>query len=638
MPNIEKENEMQEQKIISNRSGYIYSKMETDSFYQMEKGAFKTEGYLDKAIKFVEEFQLMDEELWKIFVNLFRKNADDVDNGWRAEFWGKTIRGATLIYQYTLNQNLYCILENSVRDLLTTQDSLGRISTYSIKNEFKEWDMWGRKYILLGLQYFLDICKDEQFIVEIINAMCRHTDYIIERIGMRSEGKIPINEIATDWMGISASSILEPIVRLYKITNNDKYLKFAHEIVECGGAYGFDIFEAAYKGELNPFEYPVTKAYELMSCFEGLLEYYRITKIEKWRIAALNFANLVINSDITIIGSAGCTHELFDNAKIKQFDPDVTGIMQETCVTATWMKLCYNILSLTGEMIFAEEIEKSLNNALFGAINFEKGTFLNQVMPFDSYSPLRMSKRGVLVGGRKIIQDERFYGCCAAIGSVGLGIAAYYYAMLKNDGIVINTYMSGYINTTTPSGQELTLKIDTEYPRSGIINISILVKTPEKFSIDFIIPTWSEQSQLLINGQKFITEAGTYASVNRVWKQDDCVILSLDMSIRLIKASEINPRVCDEVINHFAIMSGPIVLSRDSRIDGDEIFIPLKINGLDEKKLIARPTNTTKFNTRLEYEIMFDKSNTIKFIDYSSAGLDWGENSFVTTWIPYEEI
>ena len=61
--------------------------------------------------------------------------------------------------------------------------------------------------------------------------------------------------------------------------------------------------------QLYPYQYPVTKAYEMMSCFEGLLEYYRETGIEKYKQAVINFADMVLESDFTIIGSCGCTHE-----------------------------------------------------------------------------------------------------------------------------------------------------------------------------------------------------------------------------------------------------------------------------------------------------------------------------------------
>ena len=110
-----------------------------------------------------------------------------------------------------------------------------------------------------------------------------------------------------------------------------------------------------------PFQYPEVQAYETMSFFEGALAYYEVTGEEKYFDAVTKFADAVLKSDITIIGSAGCTHELFDNSAEKQTDEVQVGtIMQETCVTVTWMRLQERLLRLTGNEMYAENIETAV--------------------------------------------------------------------------------------------------------------------------------------------------------------------------------------------------------------------------------------------------------------------------------------
>ena len=72
------------------------------------------------------------------------------------------------ISEYTKDEELYEILTDTVKALLTKQDELGRFSTYAVDKEFNGWDMWSRKYVLLGFQYFLDICRDEKLYAEIL--------------------------------------------------------------------------------------------------------------------------------------------------------------------------------------------------------------------------------------------------------------------------------------------------------------------------------------------------------------------------------------------------------------------------------------------------------------------------------------
>ena len=314
----------------------------TDTFFPLPAGSNVFTGALMDSIRYIEKIQLLDADLWRLFVNQFRQGSvDDSDRGWRCEYWGKMMRGGCFTYQTTRDAALYQALEATVRDMLTAQDALGRCSTYSPEKEFDGWDIWGRKYILLGMQYFLEICPDETLKADILAALRRHADYMIEKLGPADEGKLEINEATSHWHGLNSSSVLEPFVRLYNLTGEPKYLDFAAYIVERGGTSIANIFEMAYEDRLDPYQYPVTKAYEMMSCFEGLLEYYRVTGIEKWRDAVVRFARRVYASDITVIGCAGCTHELFDHSAVRQLDVTEKGIMQETCVTVTWMKLCY---------------------------------------------------------------------------------------------------------------------------------------------------------------------------------------------------------------------------------------------------------------------------------------------------------
>ncbi len=116
-------------------------------------------------------------------------------------------------------------------------------------------------------------------------------------------------------------------------------------------------------------------------------------------------------SDITVIGCAGCPHELFDHSAVRQLDAAEKGVMQETCVTVTRMKLCWQVLCLTGEAEFAAHKERSLYNALPGAVNSDCAT-VNGGLPFDSYSPLLPGLCGRQMGGCKPMENGTYCGRC----------------------------------------------------------------------------------------------------------------------------------------------------------------------------------------------------------------------------------
>ena len=366
-------------------------------------------GLCDHYARYIEGIQLLDASLWKKFVKVFADRSDKDDNGWRSEYFGKMMRGACMTYWYTQNEELYKVLENTVENLLSTQDEYGRFSGYDIEHEFRGWDIWGRKYVLVGLEYFYEICRDDSLKERILTAMCRHADYMTDKLG---EGKICITDTSAWWGGVNSCSVLEPVVQLYKLTGKALYKAFAEYIISTGGCKDGNLIESLSAGKM-PYEFPEVKAYETMSFFEGLLAYYEISGEKTYLDIVVKFADAVADTEITAIGCAGCTGEIFDNATVKQTEYSDT-IMQETCVTVTWMRLNARLWENTFDAKYMKRVEESALNAFYGSINthelpmysFEKKA-LTPALPFDSYSPLYNNVRGRKIGGFKEVPRGR---------------------------------------------------------------------------------------------------------------------------------------------------------------------------------------------------------------------------------------
>ena len=313
-----------------------------------------------KTISFVEQEQLLNRNLWKLFVQQYRIRDDSNNYGWRGEYWGKMMMGACFLCEATGNDALYAVLEETVRDMLTTQDNCGRIATYDIAHEFHGWDIGNRKYVMIGMEYFFDICRDEALKTTILQSLCRQMNALTDKLG---PGKKPVCLASDLYRGLNSCSILEAIVRLYRITGETEYLNFALDIAKSGGSSICDLFSLALQDELKPYQYPVTKAYEMISCFEGLLELYRVTGDENCKIAALNYTNRILGSDFTVIGSCGCTHEFLDHSTVRQAKEETGPLMEETCVTISILKMLYQAAKLTGAVRYVDAFEISFYNA-----------------------------------------------------------------------------------------------------------------------------------------------------------------------------------------------------------------------------------------------------------------------------------
>lgn len=595
----------------------------------------KYNGLLAQAVRFIERNQICEVGLWQKFVDVFRRQEDFADGkwytSWRSEFWGKMMRGASMVVAYTGDDNMYRILENSVRDILTTEDDLGRISGYSVNGEFDRWDIWGRKYVMLGMMYFLEISKDGELNKEIIASMQRQADYIIAHVG---PGKLDIRDCSRHWEGLNSCSVLEPIVRLYRLTGEKRYLDFAEYIVSTGFIKSADLIELAYADEIAPYQYPVVKAYEMMSCFEGLLQYYYVTGIEKYRTAVLNFGRRIIGNEISIIGCSGCTHELFDHTAVKQTQTDYDGIVQETCVTVTWMKLASALLELSGDPVYADCIEQSFYNSYMGAMNIRRvpvipkdADVVPQVLPFDSYSPLTADTRGRKVGGFNSFSDKTFYGCCACIGAAGAGVIPEIAVMRTVGGFVINYYEKGTVTAKTPAGNDITLTVNTEYPYDGRIGITVDTEVPESFILALRVPAWCRGASVSIGGNTVNPGVG-YAKLEREWRKGDTVVLELPMTIKRI----LPPKDALNGDMFVAYRRGPIVLAADKRITDPDRILDIRCDAdgtVEEKEEYCREIP--------EYKVCFAVELTdgtrVRLIDYASAGKTWTEESRCAAWL-----
>ncbi len=638
-----------------------FKRLETDALLIDFDQRAEFEGCIEKAFQFVHDEQLMNRTLWKRFVQQFRDGLDSEKGAWRGEYWGKMMRGACFVYAYTRDDALYRLLTETMEDILTTQDEAGRISSFTAEKELFGWDLWCRKYVLLGMQYFLEISEDAALNRRLIDSMCRQVDDLIGKIGPE-EGKIGIFETSQTWRGLNSSTILEPVVRLYNLTGEQRYLDFAAYVVDCGGTAFGNLVDMALEDKLAPYQYPVTKAYEMMSFFEGVLEYYRVTKEEKYKTAVLNYGKHLMDTDITIIGSAGCTHELLDHSKVRQSDPNSLEhkVMQETCVTVTWMKFCCQLLLLSGDVSFADCIEQSLYNAYLGSLNTKKAIdqyIMNQegytpeVLPFDSYSPLLPGSRGCQIGGLQKMKDGHYYGCCACIGAAGIGVAHKAATLLSRSGLVMNFYIPGTIRTKTPSGASLRLKTTTLYPADGQIRIAVLPEQEERFSLALRIPSWSAETMLSINGDEEAVQPG-YHVITRCWKAGDTLLLRLDMRTRVIrpipygsdtvltdmnwKEDRLYPQEITESENnqkHIAFQRGPLVLAVDARtgVNPDqEIDVDAKDEMLSVKGL---PAKSVPFDAILAVAVPLKDGKTLMMVDYASAGKTLHEDSRMAAWL-----
>ena len=239
----------------------------------------------------------------------------------------------------------------------------------------------GAQVTSLGLIAWYDLSGDKKA----LEAACRVVDHLMTQVG---PGKVDIVSTG-NYIGMPSSSVLEPVMYLYNRTKEKRYLDFAKYIVgqwETPGGPQLISKAIADVPVANRFPHPKTwfsrengqKAYEMMSCYEGLLELYKVTGNPLYLSVVEKTVGHIVREEINVAGS-GSAFECWYGGKERQTQP--TYHTMETCVTFTWMQLCNRLLQMTGNSLYADYMETAIYNALMASLKADASQIAK-------YSPL----------------------------------------------------------------------------------------------------------------------------------------------------------------------------------------------------------------------------------------------------------
>lgn len=562
---------------------------------------------------------------------------------WQTEFWGKYMHSAVPFWAATGCAQLKARIDAGVESVLSAQLPDGYIGNYreDCRSPSGGWDVWGIKYTMLGLIHYYDATKSESAL-----AACRRLcDYLISSTG--PDAKRTIAQTG-NYAGQPSCSCLEPVVWLYRRTKERRYLDFASFIVKemTEREDGPRLLDLAQKGV------PVAersapppgnsiwggvrtnrgKAYEMMSCYQGLIEYWEETGRKELLDAAIASARAIAAEEINLAGS-GASYEHWYHGAQHQHQPFPH--TQETCVTITWMRLCEKLLAVTGDRFWADEFEKTFYNAYLGALSADGRLF-------SVYTPLD----GTRSEGQ--IHCRMHTNCCNANGPRGFLSFMRSIVSAKGNDVFLNYFVSSRAAVNVPAtGKKVLLETHTMYPKMGDVDVRMRIDEPMTFTLFVRIPGSVTVKKLAVNGKKAgaeilgTTDGGRYVGIEREWRPGDAISIDFGLPVRMHR------------IDHsVAFTRGPVLLARDSRFGDGDTGEVLRVNDLnaifaDGKKDVDFPLECFSQDDSMRMVVSArlplgghdenrDRKNyaTVRFCDYASAGNRWSPANWYRTWLP----
>lgn len=381
------------------------------------------------------------------------------------------------------------------------------------------------------------------------------------------------------------------LVKLYKVTGNEKYLQTAKYFIEETGR-GTDGHKLS---EYSQDHMPILQQKEMAGhavragyLYSGVADVATLTNDTAYLNALKRLWDNLAGRKLYITGGMG------SRAQGEGFGPDYElpnhTAYCETCAAIANVFWNYRMFLATGQAKYVDVYERALYNGVISGVSLSGDRFF-----YDN--PLESMGQH---------ERQKWFGCACCPGNITRFIASvsgYQYATQQND-IYVNLYIQGTCNFTTASNK-VTVEQTTEYPWNGKVSIKVTPETEKEFAIRLRIPGWvtdrpvasdlyaytdaPKAYTISVNGSPASIMTGDrYATLQRTWKAGDVIEINWPMEVRRIKA---NDKV--ETNRGFLAMErGPIVYCLEGKDQPDSTvfnkYIPAdtKVNSTYEANLL----------------------------------------------------
>lgn len=477
-------------------------------------------------------------------------------------------------------------IADEVIDLLEkAQGADGYLNTYyTVKEPDKRWtnlrdnhELYCAGHLIeAAVAYYRATGKDK-----FLNIMIRYADYIDETFG-------PEDQKIKGYPGHQEIELA--LVKLYEVTNNEKYLKLSKFFIDERGnqPHYFDVEKQARKEEKSYWfagghrysqsHLPVREqetatghAVRAVYMYSAMADLAAYTNDPLLKETCQKLWNNVTNKQMYLTAGIGS----MEYGEAFSFDYDLPNDLSytETCASIGLIFWAKRMLELEAHHKYADVMERALYNGVISGMDLDGQKFF-YVNPLEVV-PKEVESRDEKKHVKPVRQ--KWYGCACCPPNLARLIASihhYIYTKSKEE-IFVHLYM-GNETTMEISGHQVGITQKTNYPWDGKVAIELSPEVDTAFTLALRIPGWAATAEVKVNGEIMDIKPkmkNGYAFLPCTWKQGDTVELNLDMPIQRVRA---HPSVRHS-FGKVALQRGPLVYCLEQVDHGEQlhsIYLP----------------------------------------------------------------
>jgi DUF1680 family protein len=449
-------------------------------------------------------------------------------HAWIGEHAGKYLHAAVNTWLYSGDVRLKSQMDRIARRLIAGQLADGYLGTYTDDKRWTSWDVWVHKYDLIGLLTYYQATGH----APALETARRVGDLLCLAFGA-GPGQRDIIQSSTH-VGMAAMSVLEPMVMLYRYTGEPRYLDFCRYLVHAYDQPQGPKIVTSLNATGSVFKTANAKAYEMMSNLVGLVDLYRMTGESAWLAPAVTAWNDIASRRLYVTGTTSSKEHFLDDFDLPGDEKANVG---EGCATVTWLQLSWQLLRVTGEAKYAEELERTVYNQLLGAQDPHNGNICY-------FTPLQGKKKP----GPGI-------NCCVSSEPRGISMIPQLAWGARQGGIAVLLYTPG---RATIGGVDVVS--ETRYPADGKVVLTLNPGAEERFPVFLRVPRWTSRFTATAGGKTYSGKPGGYLEIARAWKPGDTIMIAMDLTVQWLDGGKSYP-------GYIAAQRGPQVLAAEAAVN-----------------------------------------------------------------------